>query len=172
MSVPCNRCGRSLPKWELVRPDQAQCPDCGALSIVRVFPALFYAKIWTRDGGSCCPGRGNLLRSSRQACGRGLRSLRPVCVPALRGRCSGWRSMSVLLRCRRLPHRSRRVRKLAHLIRFDRPDNGTCASPVVADHRFHCAHRPVCGDPLLEAAAESGAAVAMAIRIGYFDRAR
>ena len=45
MSVPCNRCGRSLPKWELVRPDQAQCPDCGALSIVRVFPALFYAKI-------------------------------------------------------------------------------------------------------------------------------
>ena len=44
MSVPCNRCGRPLPKWELARQDQAQCPECGASSMVRVFPALFYSQ--------------------------------------------------------------------------------------------------------------------------------
>ena len=42
MSVPCNRCGRPLPKWEIDRQDRAVCPECGAYSIVRVFPALFY----------------------------------------------------------------------------------------------------------------------------------
>src|ERR1700722_20211337 len=42
MSVPCNRCGRPLPKWELARQDRAQCPVCGAYSMVGVFPALFY----------------------------------------------------------------------------------------------------------------------------------
>ena len=41
MSVPCNRCDRPLPKWELARPDAALCPECGAYSTVRVFPALF-----------------------------------------------------------------------------------------------------------------------------------
>jgi len=44
MSVPCNRCGQPLPKWELSRQERAQCPDCGAYSIVRVFPALFYSQ--------------------------------------------------------------------------------------------------------------------------------
>ena len=42
MSVPCNRCNRPLPKWELSGPPAAVCPECGASSIVRVFPALFY----------------------------------------------------------------------------------------------------------------------------------
>ena len=41
MSIPCNRCDRPLPKWELAGQDRAQCPECGAYSIVRVFPALF-----------------------------------------------------------------------------------------------------------------------------------
>ena len=43
MSVPCNRCDRPLPKWELATERAALCPECGAYSIVRVFPALFYA---------------------------------------------------------------------------------------------------------------------------------
>jgi len=42
MSVPCNRCNSPLPKWELSGPPAAVCPECGAASIVRVFPALFY----------------------------------------------------------------------------------------------------------------------------------
>ena len=41
MSIPCNRCDRPLPKWELARQDAALCPECGASSTVRVFPALF-----------------------------------------------------------------------------------------------------------------------------------
>lgn len=43
MPVPCNRCNRPLPKWELSADRAAQCPECGAQSVVRVFPALFYA---------------------------------------------------------------------------------------------------------------------------------
>ena len=44
MSVPCNRCNLPLPKWELASQDGALCPECGAYSIVRVFPALFYSQ--------------------------------------------------------------------------------------------------------------------------------
>jgi hypothetical protein len=43
MPIPCNRCNRPLPKWELAAQHAALCPECGASSIVRVFPALFYA---------------------------------------------------------------------------------------------------------------------------------
>src|ERR1039457_6903164 len=43
MSVPCNRCNRPLPEWELAAQHAATCPECGASSTVRVFPALFYA---------------------------------------------------------------------------------------------------------------------------------
>lgn len=43
MSVPCNRCQRPLPQWELAKQDAVLCPECGASSTVRVFPALFYA---------------------------------------------------------------------------------------------------------------------------------
>jgi hypothetical protein len=43
MSVPCNRCNRPLPKWGLATEQAALCPECGAWSIVRVFPALCYA---------------------------------------------------------------------------------------------------------------------------------
>jgi len=43
MSIPCNRCNRPLPKWELAGQHAALCPECGASSVVRVFPALFYA---------------------------------------------------------------------------------------------------------------------------------
>jgi len=42
MSVPCNRCDRPLPTWELAAQHAALCPECGAYSTVRVFPALFY----------------------------------------------------------------------------------------------------------------------------------
>jgi hypothetical protein len=31
-----------LPKWELAAQQGATCPECGARSVVRVFPALFY----------------------------------------------------------------------------------------------------------------------------------
>ena len=41
MAVPCNRCERPLPAWELGKQDLAVCPECGAGSLVRVFPALF-----------------------------------------------------------------------------------------------------------------------------------
>jgi hypothetical protein len=44
MPVPCNRCHRPLPKWELAGQHAALCPECGARSTVRVFPALFYAQ--------------------------------------------------------------------------------------------------------------------------------
>jgi hypothetical protein len=44
MPVPCNRCNQPLPKWELTGRDAVLCPECGAYSIVRVFPALFYGE--------------------------------------------------------------------------------------------------------------------------------
>jgi hypothetical protein len=44
MPIPCNRCDQPLPKWELAQQDAVMCPECGAESTVRVFPALFYSK--------------------------------------------------------------------------------------------------------------------------------
>jgi hypothetical protein len=44
MPIPCNRCHRPLPAWELRKQDAAICPECGTYSIVRVFPAMFYAQ--------------------------------------------------------------------------------------------------------------------------------
>ncbi|HTT64760.1 MAG TPA: hypothetical protein VMG35_23070 [Bryobacteraceae bacterium] len=43
MPVPCNRCNQPLPKWGLATGEAVLCPECGAASLVRVFPALFYA---------------------------------------------------------------------------------------------------------------------------------
>ena len=77
MSVPCNRCNRPLPKWELGAQHPAQCPECGASSIVRVFPALFHApggpvlSEAAAEGESTCfdhPGKRAVEACSR--CGR------------------------------------------------------------------------------------------------------
>jgi len=77
MSVPCNRCDRPLPKWELAVQHAATCPECGARSIVRVFPALFYAlsgPVATEaaaEGEATCfdhPGKRAVAACSR--CGR------------------------------------------------------------------------------------------------------
>jgi hypothetical protein len=77
MSVPCNRCNRPLPKWELGAQHPAQCPECGASSIVRVFPALFHApggpvlSEAAAEGESTCfdhPGKRAVAACNR--CGR------------------------------------------------------------------------------------------------------
>src|SRR4051812_19000943 len=41
MALTCNRCETPLPSWELAHQDDAMCPGCEALSMVRVFPAMF-----------------------------------------------------------------------------------------------------------------------------------
>ena len=77
MSVPCNRCNRPLPKWELATQHAALCPECGASSTVRVFPAMFYAPSGpvtaeaAAEGEATCfdhPGKRAVAACSR--CGR------------------------------------------------------------------------------------------------------
>jgi hypothetical protein len=77
MPVPCNRCNRPLPKWGLATEPSTLCPDCGATSIVRVFPALFYAAGGpvpaeaAAEGEAACfdhPGKRAVAACSR--CGR------------------------------------------------------------------------------------------------------
>src|SRR5580704_3925739 len=76
MSVPCNRCDRPLPQWELAA-EYALCPECGSSSIVRVFPALFYTQSGpvaaeaAAEGEAACfdhPGKRAVAACSR--CGR------------------------------------------------------------------------------------------------------
>jgi DNA-directed RNA polymerase subunit RPC12/RpoP len=88
MSVPCNRCGRPLPKWELARQDEAQCPECGAYSVVRVFPALFYSQTGpvtaeAAEGEAACfdhPGK-----QAVAACGHCGRFVCQLCAVDFKG---------------------------------------------------------------------------------------
>jgi len=77
MPVPCNRCNRPLPKWGLSTQPATLCPECGAWSTVRVFPALFYAASGpvateaAAEGEAACfdhPGKRAVAACSR--CGR------------------------------------------------------------------------------------------------------
>ena len=77
MPVPCNRCASPLPRWELAGQHSALCPECGARSEVRVFPALFYAPSGpvateaAAEGEATCfdhPGKRAVAACSR--CGR------------------------------------------------------------------------------------------------------
>jgi hypothetical protein len=77
MPIPCNRCNRPLPKWGLAAQQATLCPECGASSIVRVFPALFYAPsgpvstVAAAEGEAACfdhPGKRAVAACSR--CGR------------------------------------------------------------------------------------------------------
>jgi hypothetical protein len=42
MAAPCNRCEVPAPAWDALNSDNATCAFCGARSLVRVFPALFW----------------------------------------------------------------------------------------------------------------------------------
>ena len=170
MSVPCNRCDRPLPKWELARQDRAQCPECGAYSIVRVFPALFYSQR-SRGGGGRGAGRGHLLRSSRQTGRGGVQPLWPVCLPALRGRFQRRRVVSGLLHRGRFQRQDARVRKLAHPVRFHRAHRGRSRPLLVWP--FTALSAPIAlfvARALLEPAAQPGAALAVESGVGRSDR--
>ena len=85
MPVPCNRCGRPLPKWELARRDWAQCPECGATSLVRVFPALFPSPAGpvAAEGEAACFD--HPAKRAVAACGHCGRFVCPLCAVELEG---------------------------------------------------------------------------------------
>ena len=89
MPVPCNRCNRPLPKWGLAARQATLCPDCSASSIVRVFPALFYAASGSvaaeaaGEGEAACfdhPGKRAVA-----ACGRCGRFVCQLCSVEFKG---------------------------------------------------------------------------------------
>jgi hypothetical protein len=89
MSVPCNRCGLPLPKWELARQDRAQCPECGAYSIVRVYPALFYSQAGPVTAEAAAQGEAACFdhpgKRAVAACGHCGRFVCPLCAVDFKG---------------------------------------------------------------------------------------
>jgi hypothetical protein len=83
MLVPCARCDRPLPEWELAAAGSAACTACGSRNEVRAFPALLRPRAEARpesamEGEAACFD--HPAKRAVAACSQCGRFLCPLCA--------------------------------------------------------------------------------------------
>jgi hypothetical protein len=87
MPTPCNLCYAVMPSWE--NSDNAACANCGAYSVVRVFPAMFQPPPAPAESLSAAEGEATCYdHPSKRAvahCSQCGRFVCPLCAVDFRG---------------------------------------------------------------------------------------